>query len=210
MQSLSGLRAEFDMHGRWLVWKIHGGGGGRQYPYMTELQRVTLGFSPAQDRLRLAGEDAAGHTVVLWLTQRLLNRLVPELVRWLEAHQGERPGCVPLAGLPRAEALLSFAQHEAQRSQAPAAPVQARPGSGNWLVEEVNLRTTVEHCRMNFRGGDGQVAGFSLTPTGLRQWLGMVHRAYLAGGWPTGVWPVWISENAPGAIRSVSGGAMLH
>ena len=51
---------------------------------MAELQRITTEFVDAEDRIRLAGEDAAGEAVVLWLTQRLLNRLVAHLCDWLE------------------------------------------------------------------------------------------------------------------------------
>ena len=45
------------------------------------LQRVTTAYLENEDRLRLTGELADGDTVVCWLTQRLLNRLVPGLIK---------------------------------------------------------------------------------------------------------------------------------
>ena len=45
---------------------------------MAELQRFTTEYVEIEDRIRLAGETAPGHTVVLWLTQRLLARLPVE------------------------------------------------------------------------------------------------------------------------------------
>ena len=48
------------------------------------LERCTTEYAEDEDRLRLSAELANGNTVVLWLTQRLLNRLVPHLVQWLE------------------------------------------------------------------------------------------------------------------------------
>lgn len=39
------------------------------------LQRITTEYIEAEDRIRLAGE-AGEKTMVLWLTQRFLNRLI--------------------------------------------------------------------------------------------------------------------------------------
>lgn len=55
------------------------------------LQRITTEYIDHEDRLRLAGEDAQGQTTVLWLTQRLLNRLIPHLCQWLEQQGGNAP-----------------------------------------------------------------------------------------------------------------------
>ena len=46
---------------------------------MAELQRCTTEYIATEDRLRLSGEIGTQSTVVLWLTQRLLNRLMPPL-----------------------------------------------------------------------------------------------------------------------------------
>ena len=46
-----------------------------------ELQRITTDYHEEQDRLRLTGEDFQHTTTVLWLTQRLLGRMVPHLCR---------------------------------------------------------------------------------------------------------------------------------
>lgn len=49
------------------------------------LQRITIEYRTQEDRLCLTGERAG---VVLWLTQRLLGRLVPHLTAWLEQQKG--------------------------------------------------------------------------------------------------------------------------
>ena len=43
------------------------------------LRRMTTEYRAQEDRLCLTGERTGGDAVVLWLTQRLLNRLVPHL-----------------------------------------------------------------------------------------------------------------------------------
>ena len=50
---------------------------------MATLQRITTEYIDQEDRIRLTGELAHGATVVLWITQRLLNRLIPHLTAWL-------------------------------------------------------------------------------------------------------------------------------
>lgn len=52
------------------------------------LQRVTTAYLENEDRLRLTGKLADGDIVVLWLTQRLLSRLVPHLTTWLARQAG--------------------------------------------------------------------------------------------------------------------------
>jgi len=48
-----------------------------------KLQRVTSIYSDTEDRFRITGEVSADSTRCLWLTQRLLMRLVPPMLEWL-------------------------------------------------------------------------------------------------------------------------------
>ena len=50
---------------------------------MSELCRVTSQYVDFEDRIRLTGELTDGQQVVLWLTRRLTERMVPHLVKWL-------------------------------------------------------------------------------------------------------------------------------
>ena len=57
---------------------------------MRVLHRLTTDYVEEEDRIRVSGASANGDTVVLWLTQRLLNRLVPHLTAWLAAQITKR------------------------------------------------------------------------------------------------------------------------
>lgn len=46
---------------------------------MPDLQRITTQYIEVEDRLRLTGELAPGEVVVLWLTQRLMHRLIGQI-----------------------------------------------------------------------------------------------------------------------------------
>ena len=47
---------------------------------MFELCRLTSQYIESEDRFRLTGEDEAGNTISLWLTQRLAQRLISFLL----------------------------------------------------------------------------------------------------------------------------------
>ncbi|NCD15071.1 MAG: hypothetical protein EOL92_07550, partial [Bacteroidia bacterium] len=93
---------------------------------LENLQRITTEFIASEDRIRLTGEVSEEETrasVVLWLTQRLLNRLVPRLCAWLAG--GEDDSLT-------AELEQEFAQQKARAElelQAPVRIVTMTPGT---------------------------------------------------------------------------------
>lgn len=147
------------------------------------LQRLTTEYIETEDRIRLSGEDAAGRVHVLWLSQRLLNRLVPAL-------------CDTLARTGDAAALLqSFEQEAARAGHQPQPPVSAHdPG---WLVLAVDVARAGNGLHLRFRGaGDEQVAQVGMAETALRQWLSILLEQYRRGEWPAAAWPVWMDPAA--------------
>ena len=49
-----------------------------------QISRFTTEYSPEQDRIRMVIETAEGEKRVIWLTYRLLNRLIEAMVKALE------------------------------------------------------------------------------------------------------------------------------
>lgn len=155
---------------------------------MPDLQRLTTEFIDSEDRFRLAGARADGTIVTLWLTRRLLDRLIPHLTLWLEGQH---------ANLPRADVMLQYAQSQF----APQPRVTANAGE---LVKAIDLTPGVEQIHIRFKTGtDDESAGVGFAPTPLRQWLGILHQAYMLAGWPLGAWPAWMAESS-----SLSGAKM--
>jgi hypothetical protein len=161
---------------------------------MAELQRATTEYVAAEDRIRLSGALDGGATVVIWLTLRLLQRLLPPLVQWLEQRGG---------GVPRADVLHSFAQQKAQAGMAPSPPVQAAAESAAWLAASIDLARGDKAVRLTFKGQGGESAALTMTPTLLRQWLAILHAGYRRGGWPQDQWPGWIAENTAARPKAV-------
>ena len=164
---------------------------------MTELKRLTTRYLDIEDRVQLAGELVGGATVVLWLTWRLMQRLLPVLLQSLEREGVD----ASYAGI-----LHGFAQQTARAGLEAALPVSAGQGSQTWLVVSVDISKTAETVRLIFKGPEYQQALLVLTPKPLRQWLGIVHEAYRRAGWPLAVWPDWVLDTAgPGTLP-----VMLH
>lgn len=81
------------------------------------LERLSLRYDSTQDRVRLAGELNTGQAAVLWLTQRLLLRLVPHLCRWLEQHGAPAGAAWAPSATPAQyrDAMQFFAQQAASQ-----------------------------------------------------------------------------------------------
>lgn len=161
---------------------------------MSSLSRLTTEYIEAEDRIRvtgelpaLAGEDSP-RTVVLWLTQRLLNRLLPHLLQWLERHD-----------VPQGwdEVVQGFAQQAAVAALPAQAPVRSAPESRAWLVQSLQLTCTPESVQLGFQAAaaeDAPPADLVLQAQALRQWLNIVYDQYVRASWPLALWPQWLIE----------------
>lgn len=173
---------------------------------MADLQRITTEYIDSEDRIRLSGELSPQSTVVLWLTQRLINRLLPHLLGWLEQQAGN--GAM-------GELFQGFAQQAAMATLEQQPPVQSAPQSQALLVQAVNLAAAAEGVRLTFRCvGDmsapegSDAIGLTLHAQPLRQWLGILHTQYCKADWPLTGWPDWLTEaHTPTGHTSQ---AMLH
>lgn len=191
---------------------------------MSDLIRITTEFIDSEDRIRLCGEVAVNQSVVLWLTQRLLDRLVPYLLGWLEQQTGGSGG---VGADVRAEVVNSFAQQAAVASMERQAPVQAHSAQSAWLVHAVDVTVNEQTVRLTFKGpqatqpvADGSdalaQACVTMQAQPLRQWLGILHEQCLRAGWasasadhtsPRSIWPEWMQKRHTG---SGGGVVLLH
>ncbi|AAK25014.1 hypothetical protein [Caulobacter vibrioides] len=155
-----------------------------------DLQRVTTEYVAVEDRVRISGEAADGATVVLWLTQRLLNLLVPRLTGGLEQPDST------------SDALMQgFAQQAAEASLSPQPAVEAAAPSASWRVDSVDILSGPDGVALTFRSDEGPAARLSLANEPLRQWLSILRRQYQAAGWIDRVWPVWMEDDMRPAAR---------
>lgn len=172
---------------------------------MPHLQRVTTEYIDTEDRVRLTGALGDGGVVRLWLTQRLLNRLLPHLLGWLEQQIGP--------ATPGAEMIQEFAQHAAREALAPQAPVEALPSDLSCLVDEVSVLPGGQAVALTFKtrrpdGGLVVVGSLAFESQPLRQWLGILFDQYGKAEWPLSAWPAWFAPDAPAGSSAAQ--SVLH
>jgi hypothetical protein len=173
---------------------------------MKSLHRITTEYDPAEDRIRLTNNTGQEEASVLWLTQRLLNRLVPHLCQRLEKETQYRQGEETSL---RAQLEQSFAQQRAQAALPGVEPVQAAANMPPWRVEAVDMKFEAGGVRLTFRGVlEADRAVLQLPVLGLRQWLDILHRQYRRAGWPALVWPVWMEEAGATPLQTAPAGAL--
>lgn len=171
-----------------------------------QLKRVTTEFDEHEDRLRLAGETEHGEPVVLWLTQRLLKRVVPHVLAWLQ------PPAQGTEAVPdyHVEAVQSFAQQAAIAQLEPQPPVVVQQSvlGSHRLVDAVEITRTPDVIALTFKVGENK-AVLLLAPHALRQWLAIVYQLCRKAEWSMdGVWPEWMSSSATAPAGPVK--AVMH
>lgn len=162
---------------------------------MIELQRITTEYEEFEDRLRVSGLTTEDETITLWLTQRLLKRLLPLLFSWLEKRAIDGIGR-PASTEQAMEMLQVFAQQEANAGMSSQTRVECSPESSVVLVQSVDINRASKALRMIFNGSDGMQIGLVMEIRQLRQWLAVVYLQWQKARWATGVWPTWMTTVA--------------
>jgi hypothetical protein len=152
------------------------------------LRRLTTTYVMEEDRIRLCGAGANDVAVTVWVTQRLVQRLVPVLVAWIEERDRD---------VLRPEVMQSFVQQRAAQSLEPAKPVESEAAGETWLATAVDVHRTPTEVAIVFRDGENQ-ASMGFTQMQLRQWLEILRKCHLVAEWPDGIWPAWmVTDSVP-------------
>lgn len=149
-----------------------------------QIERVTVEYVAAEDRIRLSAAVPGDGPVGLWLTRRLIVRLLPPLLQWLEQQT---------AHLPYAELAQAWAQGAALEALSPQPAVPPAGTERSWLVTEVDLVCNAESLVLRLRGASAHSAEISFCAQTLRQWLGILRDHCAQAEWPLDGWPEWIA-----------------
>jgi hypothetical protein len=161
---------------------------------MSQIRKFSLVYDPKEDRMAWDGEDEAGATVRLWLTQRLCKAMVRALLPMLQA-QSLPPG--------QREAVQSWEQAAAMAGFGKVPGVRPKAEAVTGLVRAVHMRPSAGRIDLTFEFGEDQSRTTEATHQAVRQMLSVLRRLYEVAGWPTDFWPGWISD--PSSIPPVAG-----
>jgi hypothetical protein len=150
---------------------------------MLEFDRITTLYSQEQDRVSLNATLREGGTARLWLTQRMVHRLIPALVKIIE----------PIHADPvYAEIIAGVSQQKAVERQEPQTPVKVTEPEHEWLVSKVELKQPQSGAVVVFCSAAGQQAQVTMNAELLRQWLSILRRVYFSAEWQGAEWPDWM------------------
>jgi hypothetical protein len=154
---------------------------------MFVITKITQRYDARQDRIALTMQDAGNRVLLLWLTQRLANRVAGTLAKWLDEDvKAQASGQTSFN-------LHTFEQWAARAKMRSGQPVDSAAPQSEGLLQEVRLARSPKDCRLTFRWGSTGTARLHLDPTQLRQWLIILHRQFRKAGWSRHVWPDWIT-----------------
>jgi len=158
---------------------------------MFAIEKITQRYDPVQDRIGFMVENAGNEVLLLWLTQRLANRLAATLTKWLDEDEKAAASDSGHATV----SLQAWKQDAARQKMTPQKPVNpaVNPAAdlGEVLLKEVGLGRRPSGYSLTFKWGTEETARLMLSPTGLRQWLIILHRQYDKAGWSKHAWPKW-------------------
>jgi len=169
------------------------GGGGAALP---SIRRFTTHYDLAEDRVSLTLEREEGDVLRLWLTRRLLVRMVPELVKVLEKRLVTREGRPARAG----ETDQRRDQRSALGGMQPQEPVRAEPGreTPDHLITGVGLRLSRKAILLDMKAGETVVQTVPFAIPHIRQWLAVLNQCFRRAGWDEDIWPAWLEPLPPG------------
>lgn len=160
--------------------------------------RATLAYEQNEDRISLTCAFEKEECVVLWLTARLANQLVPHLCQVIAELTHAPPinddkqetGHGVLASVGGLESDPGTLADSAQE-QAPEAPVMAGADSEAWVVTTIDLTNGPMLVQLAFRNDQGHVPVlFCLEHTQLAQWSEGLKHCYAQAGWSMDCWHI--------------------
>ena len=137
------------------------------------LTRLTVTYVHEEDRMQFSGVDNDGRSLKLWLTARLLNRLMPHLVRqqivFEEVNLLDADGC-PDTRTSQGDSLV---------------PVDCEVSGREVLVTEVDLQVQAQSVRLIFKEAPcNACATFTLSSAALPELNRGLQHCFQQAGWP--------------------------
>ena len=154
------------------------------------IQTFTARYDGIEDRLRFDAVDAHGGKQAIYLTRRLVDRVIPVLVSHLE---GKTPGGVP-ADL--AQGMSQSRARQTRQTGDTTPPVVAASETPTWLCRTLHIQKVEHGLTVIFTDDTGIDAIMPMVEANLRAVLDILLDLYAKAGWPTEAFPEWQKPQA--------------
>lgn len=155
---------------------------------MSKIQRFSLIYDVAEDRIAWDSEDTEGATTRLWLTQRLCRGMVGAILPMLQVE----PAAPEPVAIQRQAAVQSWEQAAAMADFGKVPGVRPRPQTVVGLVKAIHIRPSADRLDLTFDFGADDSRTIGASQPAVRQMLTVLHRLHGVAGWPMDIWPAWI------------------
>ena len=163
---------------------------------MYSLKKVTAEFIETEDRIRLSALTADNKTLALWLTQRLLSRLITHLAKWLEKNPTDLNIALDSESNPQPEPPGS-AKEPDSASLPDQTSVKIKKSDESILITEVDVKFGDNGIALILKSEKETNAEIAFTLSEARQWVGILHSLWHKAEWPSSLLPQWIGDNSP-------------
>jgi len=167
-----------------------------------KLDKLTLDYVAAEDRVLLRAQDTDGRVVAFWLTLRMSRALQKFLVKHLENQ-------TPKLASTDHEVLQTFRQTSALMKLGATEAVQDA-ASEPVLLTTLDLQRQPNGVVLQLPLASGGTADLTLDSVQLRQYLHILRRMFLRAEWPLDGWPAWMGEAAAEATGAGDSARALH
>lgn len=154
------------------------------------IQRFTTRYIAVEDRICLSAASAQGEVAQLWLTWRVLKKLLPILLEWLTpklTENSEQATLAPVQEHAASKAVVPFVSESPAAGEAP-----EQVGHSEWLVTEIDISRLESAVRLAFKGSQGEQVLLAFSPEPLKSWLGMLYCLINnEADWEFTQWPSW-------------------
>ena len=148
---------------------------------MISLQKITTQFIDFEDRVRISAVSSDNETLILWLTQRLLIRVVKRCLTFLEEETNK----------PTQKSKHSGGNLEKQSTSI--APIEkavsVKKNCRSLLIREVDLKYYQSRLSIVFRQDSENQASLELNHLQLCQLMTIIFKVWHQAEWPIEVWP---------------------
>ena len=163
---------------------------------MYRLKKVTAEFIETEDRIRLSALTADDKTLALWLTQRLLSRLITHLANWLEKKPDDLSKALDSESNPQPE-LHGSVKKSDSTSLPDQTSVKIKKSDESILITEVDVKFGDNGIALILKSEKETNTEISFTLSEARQWVSMLHSLWHKAEWPSSLIPQWIGDNSP-------------
>jgi hypothetical protein len=167
-----------------------------------KLEKLTLDYVAAEDRILLRAQDQSGTVVTFWLTLRMSRALVKALLAYLE-------NVTPTRATSDRELMQAFRQTSALMKFEPSAVVQTTDAAP-LLVTTLDLQRKPKGVLLQLPIPDADMAELALDSVQLRQYLHILRNMFVRAEWPLDDWPAWMNEAAAEVTGAERNARPLH